>query len=66
MRQCDVLVTIRNFHHLHGYMPSVRDLSTLLGKARGTIQQHLDSLAARGAIRKHRAKARAIEILQAA
>ena len=66
IRQADILVTIRNYQHIHGMMPSIRELSALTQKARGTILQHLCSLDKKGVIRRHRKKARAIEILQPA
>lgn len=64
MRQADLVVTLRNLSHLNGYMPSIRELCKVTGKARGTILQHLQSLQRKGVIRRHPRKARAIEILQ--
>ena len=66
MRQADLVVTLRNLCHLNGYMPSIRELCQVTGKARGTIVKHLVSLQRKGVIRRHPRKARAIEILQAA
>lgn len=66
LRQADVLITLRNLHHINGFMPSIRELCTATHKARGTIVQHLHSLQRKGAIRIHPKKARAIEILAAA
>jgi repressor LexA len=64
LRQADILVTLRNYAHLHGYMPSVRELCAITGKARGSIVQHLQALERRGVIRRAARKSRAIEILQ--
>lgn len=66
LKQADVLVTIRNFQHLHGYMPSVTELAQALQRCRGTAFQHLQALEARGVLRRHAKKARALEILQVA
>lgn len=66
LRQADVLITLRNLHHLNGYTPSIRELCTATKRARGTVMQHLQALNRKGAIRIHPRKARAIEILTAA
>jgi repressor LexA len=63
-RQVDIVITLRNLSHLNGYMPSIRELCAVTGKARGTIVQHLRALERKGIIRRHAHKARAIEILQ--
>jgi len=65
-KQAEVVIALRNHQHLYGYMPSIRELCILLGRGRGTIVQHLQSLARKNVIRIHPRKARAIEILQAA
>ena len=65
-RQAEVVLALRNHHHLYGYMPSVRELCVILNKGRGTIVQHLQSLHRKKVIRITPNKARAIEILTAA
>lgn len=64
--QVAVVTTLRNYQHIHGYQPSIREICQTLGKARGTIFQQIAALERKGVIRRHRGKARAIEILQAA
>lgn len=64
--QVDVLTTIRNLSHLHGYPPTISELSIALGKARGTITDHLDALKRKGVLRSKPRSARSLEILQAA
>lgn len=66
LRQAEIVTTLRNFKHLHGYQPSIRDLCATLGKARGTIFGQIRSLEKKGVLRRHPGKARAIEILIAA
>lgn len=63
IKQVEIITTIRNFQHIHGYVPSIRELCTTLGKARGTIFKQILSLESKGVIRRHPRKARAIEIL---
>jgi SOS-response transcriptional repressor LexA len=66
IKQATVVVTIRNFKHLHGYTPSIRDIATAMDRARGTIVQHIHALERKGIIRRTPKIARSIEILTAA
>jgi repressor LexA len=66
LKQVNVVTTIRNFGHIHGYPPTVRELAHLLTVARGTVVQHLDSLERKGVLRRQPRKPRTLEILQAA
>lgn len=66
VKQANVIISIRNFQHLHGLQPTVRDLAKMLDIARGTVVQHLASLERKGLIRRQPKLARSIEILQAA
>ena len=61
--QATLLTTIRNFQHLHGYTPTVRELAALTDRARGTVFQRIQSLERKGLLRRHPKKARALEIL---
>lgn len=66
LKQAAVVITIRNFQHIHGYMPTVEELARETNRARGTVFQHLRSLMKKGVIRMQPKKARSIEILQPA
>jgi repressor LexA len=63
-KQAEIVSTIRNFAHVNGYTPSIREIANALGKARGTIMSQIQSLNRKGVLRTHAKKARAIEILQ--
>lgn len=65
-RQVHALVAIRNFAHLHGYAPTVRELCDILGIARGSVQQHIEALCRKGVLRRKPGSARTLEVLQAA
>lgn len=62
-KQTDVVICIRNFSHIHGYPPTIREIAALLDRARGTVKKHLETLQKKGVIRTTPKRARAIEIL---
>jgi repressor LexA len=64
IKQVEIVTTLRNYAHLYGYSPSIRDLCRELGKSRGTIFRQILSLEKKGVLRRHPRKARAIEILR--
>ena len=66
IRQADIIAAIRNLQHLHGYVPSITELSDELQLARGTITGHIARLRAKGVLRRTRGKARSLEIIHAA
>jgi repressor LexA len=66
LKQVNVVVAIRNYRHLYGYSPSIRDLSALLQIARGSVNQHIESLEKKGVIRRTPKIARSLEVLQVA
>ena len=66
LKQADVVIAIRNFAHIHGYPPTIRELAQLLDRARGTVVQHLAALERKQVLRHSRRKARSLEILTAA
>ena len=66
VKQATVVITIRNFAHIHGYPPTIRELCSLLHIARGTVVQHLNSCQRKGVLRRQPGKPRTLEILQAA
>jgi SOS-response transcriptional repressor LexA len=61
--QATLITTIRNFQHLHGHAPTVRELAALTDRARGTVFQRITALERHGLLRRHPRKHRAIEIL---
>lgn len=61
--QATLLTTIRNYQHLHGHTPTVRELAKIIDRARGTVFQRIISLEHKGVLRRHPKKARALEIL---
>jgi SOS-response transcriptional repressor LexA len=64
LEQTITLTTIRNWQHIEGYTPSIRELAQARGKARGSIVQQLKRLEAKGLLRRHNGKARTLEIIQ--
>jgi repressor LexA len=66
LKQANIIVGIRNFQHIHGYPPTVREIATMMDRARGTIVQQMKSLQKKGIIRTTPRRARSIEILTAA
>jgi DNA-binding MarR family transcriptional regulator len=63
LRQIATLVAIRNYSHLNGHPPCVRELAALLNVSKGTVHQRLKSLQRKGCIVKKPRLHRAIEIL---
>jgi len=61
-KQSEVLDCIRRFRVEHGYAPTLREIAETLGVSKITVLQHLRALERRGAIRRRRREARAIEI----
>ena len=66
VKQSNVVIAIRNFAHIHGYPPTIRELAQVLDRARGTVVQHIAALEKKRVLRHAPRKARSIEILQAA
>ena len=63
-RQKVTLTVIKNFHALKGFPPSVRDISDQMGGiSPNAVQQHLNALARKGAIKREPRVARSITIL---
>lgn len=62
-RQVDVVVAIRNYRHLHGYAPSMQELSDQLGVSKVTIFEHVGELEKKRIIRRDKHKARSLEIV---
>jgi SOS-response transcriptional repressor LexA len=63
MRQVQTVATIRNFIHCHGHSPTIRELSELLDRSRGTVQQRLRSLVAKGVLAHVPEAHRTLEII---
>jgi len=61
-KQLRVLRFVRSFREEHGYSPTLREIAAELGVSKITVFQHLRALEKRGAIRRGRYQARAIEL----
>ena len=63
LRQTMVLAAIKQFQNEHGYSPTVRELSVLLGlKSTSTVQHHLDELEEKGFIERNPSCPRTIRV----
>lgn len=61
-KQIVALRILKNYHALHGYMPSGRDVAKALGVRQNAAVNHLKALEKKGFIRRTAGKARAIKI----
>lgn len=55
---------VMNYHALHGYMPSERELAMVMALSQNAAVNHLNALEKKGYIRRAVGKARAITILK--
>jgi repressor LexA len=62
-RQLDVLVSIRNYRHLHGYSPTMQELADQLGTSKVTIFEHVGAIEKKRVLRRDKHKARSLEIV---
>lgn len=62
-RQLDVVVMIRNFRHLNGYAPTMREMADHLGTSTTTIFEHVGKLVRNRVLRRDKNLARSIEIV---
>jgi hypothetical protein len=66
-RQCDVLDAIVRYTTAHGYPPSLRELADALSVASTNgVAEMLDSLVAKGFVRRHAFRARSLVVTEAA
>ena len=66
-RQQQILDFLRSHARDHAYPPTVREIGQAVGlSSSSTVQNHLNSLEARGFIRRDPAKSRTVEVVQAA
>lgn len=64
-RQSELLVFIDNFTHSKGYGPSFHDMSVAMGlKSKGSVHRLITALEDRGFVRRHRSRARAVEVVR--
>lgn len=63
-KQLRVFEFIRDFKESHGYAPTLEEIARAFGVSKITVLQYLRSLQKRGAIRRTRYQARAIEIVE--
>ena len=65
-RQQQILDFLRSHSRDHAYPPTVREIGQAVGlSSSSTVQNHLNSLEARGFIRRDPAKSRTVEVVQA-
>lgn len=65
-RQQQILDFLRSHARDHAYPPTVREIGQAVGlSSSSTVQNHLNSLEARGFIRRDPAKSRTVEVVQA-
>lgn len=62
-RQADVILTIRNYRHLHGYSPTFREIADALKISRGTAVAHVNALIRKKLVRHTAGRARTLEVL---
>lgn len=63
LRQINIVSTIRNFIHLHGYSPSINEVAQLAGCARGTAMDHIQTLERKGVLKSQPRTPRSIVLL---
>lgn len=63
LNQVVTVTTIRNYMHVHGHAPTLRELAALLHRSRGTTQGRIRSLIKKGVIRRPPHTHRTLEIL---
>jgi len=62
-RQADVILYVRNHRHLHGYAPSVREISATLQISRATVMGHINRLEKKGLLRRTAGHHRTLEVV---
>lgn len=63
-RQADILLLVRNYRHLHGYAPSIREIAGALQLGRATVVSHLDRMINKGLLRKTPKCHRTLEVVE--
>src|ERR1043165_8188306 len=64
-RQREILEFLREHKRDHAYPPTVREIGQAVGlSSSSTVQNHLNSLEARGYIRRDPAKSRTVEVVE--
>lgn len=61
-RQLEIVRFIRDYAAEHGYAPTMQEMADQLGVSRPTVFEHIEALEAKGALRRERARSRAIEL----
>lgn len=62
-RQVDVITVIRNYRHLHGHSPTVREIADTLHICRATTVSHIKALVKKKLIRHVPHRARTLEVI---
>lgn len=62
-RQADVILTIRNYRHLHGHSPTYREVAATLGISRATTVAHVKALIKKKLLTHKPGTARTFEVV---
>jgi SOS-response transcriptional repressor LexA len=62
-RQADVILTIRNYRHLHGHAPTFSEIADTLRISRGTAVAHVKALIRKKKLRHTPGRARTLEVV---
>lgn len=62
-RQLDVLRYFRDYRRERGISPTLEEAAAHLGVSKITVYEHVNQLVKKGAVKRHRAKARAVAVL---
>jgi repressor LexA len=63
-RQVDVLVIVRNYRHLHGYSPSIREIAASLSLSRATTVAHVKRMVQKNLLRWTPFRHRTLEVIE--
>jgi len=61
-RQREVRAAIREFMHLKGYAPTLREIAAILGIARNAVTKHVDRIIAKGYLGRRPQRYRNLEL----
>lgn len=61
-RQLEILTLIRDFQQRHGYSPTMQEIAEHLGVTKVTVFEHVETLIAKGLLRRLAHKARSLEL----
>lgn len=65
-RQVEILRLIRDHRRNYGYSPTLQQIADELGISKITVFEHVEALVRKGLLTRHRARARSLEVTDAA